>query len=403
MTYPTKKLGEVLDYEQPGKYIVNSQNYSNDYKTPVLTAGKTFILGNTDEKENIFPAEKLPVIIFDDFTTAIKFVDFPFKVKSSAMKILHAKKDIADIKYLFYLMQTIELNHATHKRYWISEYSQIKIPLPPLAEQKKIVAKLEGLLGKIREVKRLRAEAAEAAQNLLPAELHRIFTQSTTPYKQHPYKLKNVRMFGKPASVKNSGEAQWEEKELGEICEKTTNIKWGDHKNNNFQYVDLTSVSRDDFSIVETKEVNSKNAPSRAKKVIKTNDVIFGTTRPTLMRVTIIPAEFNNHICSTGFAVLRAKKERVLPQFIYYFIRSEQFMNRMESVQTGASYPAVSDAKVLETKIPLPPVAEQKRIVARLDSLSAKVRELQTLQSQTAADFSNLHQSILHQAFSGAW
>src|SRR3989338_2021853 len=159
MSYPTKKLGEVLDYEQPGKYIVNSKNYSNDYKTPVLTAGKTFVLGNTDEKENIFPAEKLPVIIFDDFTTAIKFVDFPFKVKSSAMKILHAKKGVAYIKYLFYLMQTIELNHVTHKRYWISEYSQLEIPLPPIAEQKKIVAKLERILGKIKEAKRLRAEA----------------------------------------------------------------------------------------------------------------------------------------------------------------------------------------------------------------------------------------------------
>src|SRR3989344_8622628 len=109
MTYPRKKLAEVLDYEQPGKYIVSSKNYRSEYKTPVLTAGKTFILGNTNEKENIFPAEKLPVIIFDDFTTAIKFVDFPFKVKSSAMKILHPKKKEADAKYLFYLMQTIKL------------------------------------------------------------------------------------------------------------------------------------------------------------------------------------------------------------------------------------------------------------------------------------------------------
>ena len=173
--WPTKKLGEVLDYEQPGKYIVNSKNYSNNYKTPVLTAGKTFILGNTDEKENVFPAEKLPVIIFDDFTTAIKFVDFPFKVKSSAMKILHAKKDIADIKYLFYLMQTIKLNHATHKRYWISEYSQIKIPLPPIEEQKKIVARLEGLLGKIKETKKLNAEVAGDLKALSASILDKAF------------------------------------------------------------------------------------------------------------------------------------------------------------------------------------------------------------------------------------
>lgn len=164
--WPTKKLGEELDYEQPGKYIVRSKDYSEEYKTPVLTAGKTFILGNTDEKENVFPTDKLPVIIFDDFTTAIQFVDFPFKVKSSAMKILHAKKDQADIKYLFYLMQTLKLNHATHKRYWISEYSKMKIPLPPVEVQRKIVAKMERLLGKIKEAKKLNAEVAEELKEL---------------------------------------------------------------------------------------------------------------------------------------------------------------------------------------------------------------------------------------------
>ena len=117
------------------------------------------------------------------------------------------------------------------------------------------------------------------------------------------------------------------------------------------------------------------------------------------MRVTVIPEEFNNHICSTGFAVLRAKKERVLSQFIYYFIRSERFMNRMGSVQTGASYPAVSDTKVLETKIPLPPVEEQKKIVARLDSLSEKIKNLREYQKSTASDFISLEQSILSKSF----
>ena len=132
------ELGEVLDYEQPTKYIVASVDYDDSYSTPVLTAGKTFILGYTNEKDGIFK-EKLPVIIFDDFTTAIKFVDFPFKVKSSAMKILHAKKDKADIRFLFYVMQKIKFVSHKHKRYWISEYSKIKIPLPPLEVQLKIV------------------------------------------------------------------------------------------------------------------------------------------------------------------------------------------------------------------------------------------------------------------------
>ena len=85
------ELGSILNYEQPTKYIVKSVDYSDEHKTPVLTAGQTFILGYTDEKVGIFPAEKLPVIIFDDFTTATKFVDFSFKVKSSAMKILSIK------------------------------------------------------------------------------------------------------------------------------------------------------------------------------------------------------------------------------------------------------------------------------------------------------------------------
>ena len=140
--WPVIELGEVLDYEQPTKYIVANTDYSDDYKTPVLTAGKTFILGYTNEKEGIFKDE-LPVIIFDDFTTAIKLVDFPFKVKSSAMKILHAKKEKADIKFLFYMMKQIDFSAGTHKRYWISQYSKIKIPFPPLKYQKKIINEVE--------------------------------------------------------------------------------------------------------------------------------------------------------------------------------------------------------------------------------------------------------------------
>jgi len=137
------ELGEVLNYEQPTKYIVKSVDYDDSFSVPVLTAGKSFILGYTNEKEGVFN-KNLPVIIFDDFTTATKFVDFPFKVKSSAMKILHGKKDIANIHYLFYIIQKINFNSSDHKRYWISEYSKIKIPLPPLEVQEKIVSELEG-------------------------------------------------------------------------------------------------------------------------------------------------------------------------------------------------------------------------------------------------------------------
>lgn len=134
-------LETILEYEQPTNYIVHSTDYSPSYETPVLTAGKSFILGNTNETDNIFT--DLPVIIFDDFTTESKFVDFPFKVKSSAMKILHINRDLVLSKYAYYLMQAIDIDHDNHQRYWISTYSQEIIGLPPLVEQKRIIDELE--------------------------------------------------------------------------------------------------------------------------------------------------------------------------------------------------------------------------------------------------------------------
>ena len=131
----------LLSYEQPTNYIVKDTNYNAEYETPVLTAGKSFILGHTDEKENIF--SELPVIIFDDFTTESKFVDFPFKVKSSAMKILHINTDLVLPKFAFYLMQATQIDHDNHQRYWISNYSQEEIALPPLKEQERILSALE--------------------------------------------------------------------------------------------------------------------------------------------------------------------------------------------------------------------------------------------------------------------
>ena len=131
-----KKLEELLDYEQPNDYIVEDTKYDDKYKTPVLTAGQSFILGYTAETDNIF--DKVPVIIFDDFTTSIQYVDFPFKVKSSAMKILHSNNG-SNIRYCYYLLKSIKINSETHKRYWISEYSKIPIPIPPQNEQRRIV------------------------------------------------------------------------------------------------------------------------------------------------------------------------------------------------------------------------------------------------------------------------
>lgn len=140
-----KTLGELLDYEQPGKYLVASTAYDNSYGTPVLTAGQTFILGYTDETSGIYAASpQEPVIIFDDFTTAFKWVDFPFKAKSSAMKMLTLKAGALDsLKYVFFAMQMIAYTPQDHARQWIGTYSKFLIPVPPLEVQRQIVKVLD--------------------------------------------------------------------------------------------------------------------------------------------------------------------------------------------------------------------------------------------------------------------
>ena len=130
------RLENIVEYEQPQAYIVNSTAYDDSYLTPILTAGKSFIIGYTNETEGIY--QNTPCIIFDDFTTDSKLVDFPFKVKSSAMKILKVAEDI-EIEYVAMFMSITRLIGDTHKRYWISEYSKLYIPIPPREEQKRII------------------------------------------------------------------------------------------------------------------------------------------------------------------------------------------------------------------------------------------------------------------------
>ena len=133
-------LGDLLPYEQPALYIVKSTNYDDKYDTPVLTPGKSFILGYTNEKEGVYHVNNSKVIIFDDFTTASRIIDFDFKVKSSAMKILKSSDETKfNIDYLFFLLQSLYVNNDTHKRYWISEFATKKVKVHTFEEQLKIV------------------------------------------------------------------------------------------------------------------------------------------------------------------------------------------------------------------------------------------------------------------------
>lgn len=163
------RLKEVLDYEQPTKYIVKSTEYCDSYDIPVLTAGKTFILGYTNEKQGIY--SKSPVIIFDDFTTANHYVDFDFKIKSSAMKLLKEKNKNVNLKFVYEFIQRLHFPLGEHKRYWISEYSYLKIKLPSIEEQTKIANFLSSLDTKISQNKK----ALEKTQKFKKALLQKMF------------------------------------------------------------------------------------------------------------------------------------------------------------------------------------------------------------------------------------
>ena len=160
-------LEEVLEYIQPTPYLVDSTAYSDEYSTPVLTAGKTFILGYTNETKGIFN-KPLPALIFDDFTTALKFVNFPFKAKSSAMKILVSKSKNSNIRFVFEAMQLLGfVTGDEHKRYWISEYSKLEIPFPSLEEQTKIANFLSAIDEKIQNTQSQLEATKQYKQGLL--------------------------------------------------------------------------------------------------------------------------------------------------------------------------------------------------------------------------------------------
>ncbi len=163
-----KSMSKILDYEQPNKYIVSNTNYL-DEGTPVLTANKRFLLGYTDEKEGIY--ENVPVIIFDDFTVDKKYVNFPFKIKSSAIKILKAKSD-DNLKFMFELMTQIKFEAVQHKRYYISAYQNLLIRIPDVSEQQKIVNCLtsidELIIFQNQKVKLLKEHKKGLMQQLFP-------------------------------------------------------------------------------------------------------------------------------------------------------------------------------------------------------------------------------------------
>lgn len=188
-----RELGEIFKYEQPQPYIVSSTEYSDDYSIPVLTAGQSFILGYTNEDFGIKEASKSePVVIFDDFTTSSQFVDFPFKVKSSAMKLLSLVNKKDNIHFAYNVLKNIDYKSVTHERHWISIFSKMSVLFPSCKEQEKIGAYFKSLDNLItlhqRQCEALKKQKQFFLQNMFPKEGESVprirFNGFTEPWEQ---------------------------------------------------------------------------------------------------------------------------------------------------------------------------------------------------------------------------
>lgn len=373
----TVKFDDVLKYEQPTKFIVDSVNYDNSYKTAVLTAGKSFILGYTNEEKGIF--DNLPVIIFDDFTTAFHYVDFPFKVKSSAMKILKPVKEKADLKYLFYKMQTISFDTDLHKRYWISKYSQLQIQLPPLPQQQKIAKILDTAYELRKNDEALVAKYDELTQALF------------------------LDMFGDPVSNLKG----WEIKTIEQIVKSGK----GSIKRGPFGGALKKEIFVEDGYLVYEQFHALNNDFSRSRYFIDQNkfnelkgfevqpgDIIISCSGVYLGKLAVIPQNARKGIINQALLKVTLDESKMTNDFFVFLFSHKNFREKYFDANRGAgipNFPPMSEFK----KFPFisPPMKLQNQFTERV----AIIEEQKIIAQKTLAKSEELFNSLLQKAFNG--
>lgn len=391
------KFEDVLDYEQPTRYIVSNTDYQ-EQGIAVLTAGKSFILGYTDEKDGIFDASKETVIIFDDFTTASKLVDFPFKVKSSAMKILHAKKDI-NINFLYYLMQTIHYESDTHKRYWISEYAKQTLNLPPLAEQERIVEKIEELFSDIdngiKDLKTAQAQIKQYRQSVLKSafegkltdnwrQLHKCEKNMEIKEETGIYKIPHSWLWCKLTAIGtlNRGKSKHRPRNDKKLYGgKYPFIQTGDVKEANM-YIHKYSQTYNDFGLSQSKLWNE--------------NTLCITIAANIAETAIlkIKACFPDSI--VGFV---KNKYLYSEELVEYYFRT--IKGKLEKYAPATAQKNINLSVLNDILFPIPPLPEQQQIVAEIEKRFAVADEMEKAVNDSLLQAEKLKQSILKQAFAG--
>jgi len=257
-----------------------------------------------------------------------------------------------------------------------SKLCELLLPVPPLTEQRRIAKVLRIVQGAMEQQERLIALTTE----LKKALLHQLFTQGL-----HGEPQKQTEIGPVPES--------WEVVPLGSLVVDATQVNMRSEAEHIIQYIDVSSISRDYLRIKSTESFVLKDAPGRARKKVRAGDVIFATVRPTLLRLVRIAKEYNEHVCSTAFCVLRDKNERTSGRFIYYLLQRKQFLKQLAAIESGANYPAVRDGQVKEQLVPVPQEAEQVDIAANLEACDAKI----DLHRRRHIALTALFRTLLHQ------
>lgn len=357
-----ESLGDYSNYEQPTNYRVKSKDYSNEFKTPVLTAGKTFILGYTDETDGIYKASEAPVIIFDDFTTANKWVDFDFKVKSSAMKMITSKDESkALLKYIYHWMNTLpsDLVDGDHKRQWISNYANKNIPIPCPDNPEKSI-KIQ------KEIVRILNSFSELTTDITTE----LVTELTARNNQLSYYREKLLTF-------DESEVEW--KSLGEIGElvRGNGLPKADftetgvpaiHYGQIYKYYGL--CTEDTISFVSV-------ASAKKLKKVYTGDVIITNTSENLEDVGKSLVYFGKEEAVTGgHATIFRPSENILGKFFAYYTQTSMFYNKKRKYAKGIKVIDVSAKDLAKIIFPIPPIEEQKRIVNILDKFDILTKSI---------------------------
>lgn len=358
----------------PELHKISTKEYLDSGTFPIIDQGKQFISAYTNDSQGL--VTQLPIILFGDHTRIFKYIDFPFIPGADGTKLL-SPKNVFIPKLLFYFLQAIILpdrGYARHYQY----LAKSSIPLPPMAEQKRIVKKIEELFAVIdKNIQKL-----EHTQ------------QALIQYRQS--------VLQQAFSGKLYQTTKWEQVSLKSCCLPVSKRKDSKDKKEHFLYLDIAAIDNQTNTISFATPYTGENAPSRARQIVKVGDILFSTVRTYLKNIALITdAQYNNQIASTGFCVIRPNLQMTLPKFIFYKTLSSEFLTPLNVKQRGSSYPAVRDGDVLSSKILLPSLPEQKTIVEKIEKAFTCADNAQAAISAALEQAKQLKQSILKRAFEG--